>query len=65
MKMTDGKYEPNKYHDIFHCLTMIQLCYTGCLFSFTYQKAVILHFWYKIGGKIIICVGHLMNSDLK
>ena len=39
--------------------------FNDCLFSFTYQIALILHFWYKIGGKIFICVGHLMNSDLK
>ena len=24
-----------------------------------------VNFWYKIGGNIFICVGHLMNSDLK
>ena len=39
--------------------------FNDCLFSFINQKAVILHIWYKIGGKIFICVGHLMNSDLK
>ena len=39
--------------------------FNDCLFSFTYQIALILHFWYKIGGKIFICVVHLMNSDLK
>ena len=39
--------------------------FNDCLFSFTYQIVIILHFWYKIGGKIFICVGDLMNSDLK
>ena len=42
-----------------------RVSFNDCLFSFTYQIAIIIHFWYKICGKIFICVGHLMNSDLK
>ena len=44
---------------------MYRVIFNDCLFSFSYQIALILYFWYKIGGKMFVCVLHLMNNDLK
>ena len=61
------------FHFHWHLLYLLKIMtirtyrviFNDCIFSFSYQIALILYFWYKIGGKMFICVLHLMNSDLK
>ena len=59
-QVTRVKSKPvgSSYKPRFFALSRYRVLFNDCLFSFSYQIALILYLWYKIGGRMSICVWH-------